>query len=165
MNPLFTSIEFTVVLLFTIIVVWSIYHFPIAVSGLLRFMRKRAPQDSDDISYLPKVSVIVPVKNGARVLDRLMASLLSLDYPRERMEVILVEDGSTDGSYELCKLYEERFPRLVRAVHRERSRGKPDALSCGTSLASGEILAIFDVDSVVNPTAFKLALRHFDDPR
>jgi len=165
MNSFFTAMEIVITLLFTIIVVWSIYHFPIAISGLLGFLREKSPQDDDDAPYTPRVSVIVPVKNGARVLDRLMASLLSLDYPRERMEVILVEDGSTDGSYELCKLYEERFPRLVRAVHRERSRGKPDALSCGTSLASGEILAIFDVDSVVNPTAFKLALRHFDDPR
>ena len=160
-----TPIELLVMLLFTIIASWSVYHFPIAFSGLLGFRRGRAPRDDDGISYTPRVSVIVPVKNGARVLDRLMASLLSVDYPKERMEVILVEDGSTDGSYELCKHYEKRFPELVRVIHRERSRGKPDALSCGTSLASGEILAIFDVDSVVNPAAFKLALRHFDDPR
>lgn len=156
-------IEFVVTLLFTIIALWSIYHFPIAFSGLIGFWRIKASRD--DISYMPRVSVIVPVKNGARVLDRLMASLLSVDYPKERMEVILVEDGSTDESYQLCKQYEERFPKLVRVIHREKSRGKPDALSCGTSLASGEILAIFDVDSVINPSAFKLALRHFDDPR
>ena len=165
MNFSLTVMEIIIMLLFTIIALWSIYHFPIAFFGLLGFWRRRAPRDDDDIPYTPKVSVIVPVKNGASVLDRLMASLLSSDYPREKMEVILVEDGSTDGSYELCKHYEEKYPEFVRVIHRERSRGKPDALSCGTSLASGEVLAVFDVDSVVNPATFKLALRHFDDPR
>jgi len=160
-----TPIELLVTLLFTIIVLWSIYHFPIAFSGLLSLRRRRAPLDNNDPPSMPRVSVIVPVKNGARVLDRLMASLLSVDYPREKMEVILVEDGSTDGSYQLCKRYEERFPRLVRVFHRERSRGKPDALSYATEKASGEILAIFDVDSVIDPAAFKLALRHFENPR
>ncbi|RLI40722.1 hypothetical protein DRO64_08560, partial [Candidatus Bathyarchaeota archaeon] len=141
MSSFFTAMEFVITLLFTIIVVWSIYHFPIAISGLLGFLREKSLQDDDDAPYTPRVSVIVPVKNGARVLDRLMSSLLSLDYPREQMEVILVEDGSIDGSYQLCKRYEKRFPRLVRVFHRERSRGKPDALSYATEKASGEILA------------------------
>jgi len=121
----------------------------------LSLRRRRAPLDNNDPPSMPRVSVIVPVKNGARVLDRLMASLLSVDYPREKMEVILVEDGSTDGSYQLCK----RFPRLVRVFHRERSRGKPDALSYATEKASGEILAIFDVDSVIDPAAFKARVK------
>ena len=89
-----TPIELLVTLLFTIIVLWSIYHFPIAFSGLLSLRRRRVPLDNNDPPSMPRVSVIVPVKNGARVLDRLMASLLSVDYPREKMEVILVEDLS-----------------------------------------------------------------------
>ena len=163
MSSLSTTMEFIVTLLFTIIVAWSIYHLPITISGLLSFLRERTSRE--EAPYTPRVSVIVPVKNGAKILDRLVASLLSVDYPREKMEVILVEDGSTDGSYELCKHYEERFPRLMKVIHRERSRGKPDALLCGTRLASGDILAIFDVDSIIDPAAFKLALKHFEDPR
>ena len=161
----FTPIEFFVMFLFTIIALWSVYHFPIAFSGLLGFRRRRASRDDYSISYMPRVSVIIPVKNGARVLDRLMDSLMSVDYPKEKMEVIIVEDGSVDGSYEICKYYERKFPGLVKVIHREQSRGKPDALSCATREASGEILAVFDVDSVINPAAFRLALKCFEDPR
>jgi len=166
MELLPTAVEFVVVLLFAIIAGWSIYHFPITISGLLGFRRVKGPHnDVGDISYAPKVSVIIPVKNGARVLDRLMDSLMSVDYPKEKMEVIIVEDGSVDGSYEICKYYERKFPGLVKVIHREQSRGKPDALSCATGKASGEVLAVFDVDSIIDPAAFRLALKHFEDPR
>ena len=166
MDQFSTLIEIIVVILFTIIVSWSIYHTPIMILGLMAFKRRKAFHDcAMDDAYEPSVSIIIPVKNGAKTLDRLMASLLAVDYPKEKMEIIFVEDGSTDGSYEICKSYEEKFPGLVKVLHRDQSRGKPDALSYATGRASGEILVVFDVDSVIDSKAFKLALRWFRDER
>ena len=160
-----TAVEFIVVFLFTLIAAWTVYHVPIAISGLLSYRRGKTNlgRDCEKDSYEPSVSVVIPVKNGAKVLDRLMDSILAVDYPKEKMEVIFVEDGSTDGSYDICKNYEAKFPGLVKVIHRDRSRGKPEALAYATERASGEILAIFDVDSVINPNAFRLALRYFED--
>ena len=163
----FTAMELIVVFLFTIIAAWTIYHAPIAISGLLSYRRGKANPERDcgKNSYEPSVSVVIPVKNGASVLDRLMDSILAIDYPKEKMEIIFVEDGSTDGSYDICKKYETKFPGLVKVIHRDESRGKPEALACATERASGEILAIFDVDSIIDPNAFRLALRYFEDPK
>ena len=160
-----TLMEVIAVILFTATASWGIYHAPIIISGLIAFRRGEPRDDAATDPYEPSISVIVPVKNGAKTLDRLMRSLLAVDYPKEKMEIILAEDGSTDGSYEICRSYESKLPGLVKVLHRDKSSGKPDALSYATKKASGEILVVLDVDSVIDPRAFRLALRRFRNGR
>ena len=97
-----TLMEVIAVILFTATASWGIYHAPIIISGLMAFRREEPRDDAANDPYEPSISVIVPVKNGAKTLDRLMRSLLAVEYPKEKMEIILAEDGSTDGSYEIC---------------------------------------------------------------
>jgi cellulose synthase/poly-beta-1,6-N-acetylglucosamine synthase-like glycosyltransferase len=87
-----------------------------------------------------------------------MDPLLNLDYPKDRMEIILVENGSRDNSYNLCLEYARKYPGLIRVLHRDESRGKPDALNFALKHASGDILAFFDVDSIVKRDAIKRAI-------
>ncbi|MEM3157046.1 MAG: glycosyltransferase family 2 protein [Nitrososphaerota archaeon] len=153
-------LEAVIIIMFAIISGWTVYNAVLFFVGLFSRLKKRQVQSSDEVINEPRVSIIVPVKNGEKVLPRLMDSLFKINYPPEKMEIILVEDGSVDGSYKLCLSYAEKHPGLIKVIHRDASRGKPDALAHATRYASGDVLAIFDVDSVINPDAIKRAVKY-----
>ena len=153
------------IIAFAIVFSWSIYNALLFFTGFFSWFSKKNYRTSTDCNRLsgnnsppPFVSIIVPVKDGERVLPRLMEHLLNLDYPRDRMEIILVEDGSRDNSYNLCLGYAKRYPSLVKVLHRDESRGKPDALNFALKHALGDVLAFFDVDSVVKRDSLKRAI-------
>lgn len=157
-------LESIIFFMFTIISAWSIYNVILFFAGLFSRLKKGTRLLGDEL-YEPRVSIIIPVKNGEKVLPRLVDSILRIDYPSEKLEVVFVEDGSTDKSYELCLRYSMKYPRLVKVIHRDVSRGKPDALAYVTKYTSGDVLAIFDVDSVIKPDAIRQAvkyLKHLD---
>jgi len=87
------------------------------------------------------VSVVIPVRNGARYLGEAIESVL--DQKRQGMEVIVVDNGSTDGSPSVA----ESFGSPVRLIH-ERVRGAAHARNSGVSLAGGEFLAFQDADDL-----------------
>ncbi|MCS7135381.1 MAG: glycosyltransferase, partial [Candidatus Aenigmarchaeota archaeon] len=95
-----TILEAIIALIFAIVSAWAIYNTVLFFAGLFSRLKKNT-QLLDGEMYESKVSIIIPVKNGEKVLPRLIDSLLNLDYSIEKMEVILVEDGSSDKSYEL----------------------------------------------------------------
>jgi glycosyltransferase involved in cell wall biosynthesis len=81
---------------------------------------------------LPRVSVVVPVYNGALTLDACLASLVALDYPRERFEIIAVDNGSTDGTAEILRAYAGR----VRPLHEASVAPPPRATAASAPRAS-----------------------------
>jgi len=88
---------------------WSLYNLPVLAAGVrdLRRNRRKPSGNSFNGRDLPTFSVIVPVKNEEKVVGRLLNALLRLNYPKEKVEIIVVEDGSTDGTVDICKKYEE----------------------------------------------------------
>ena len=94
---------------------------------------------------LPGVSVVVPVLNGAGEIGRLLESLLALDYPRDRLELIVVDNGSTDGTRDVISGYP------VRLVEETATRSSYAARNRGTAMAGGEWIAFTDADCVATP--------------
>ncbi|MGN0334579.1 MAG: glycosyltransferase [Lachnospiraceae bacterium] len=95
----------------------------------------------------PLLSIIIPIFNGADVLDRLMASILGQQF--NGYEVILVDDGSTDDTYEKCRFYCEKYPR-VRVIHTE-NHGVSHARNTGLAAAEGEWIQFIDADDTLEP--------------
>lgn len=95
-----------------------------------------------------KVSIVMPVYNGARFLDAAMASALADDF--ESFELVAVDDGSTDETPALLAAWAARDPR-VRVVRRETNGGIPAALNDGLHAARGEYVARFDADDLFVP--------------
>lgn len=112
---------------------------------------------------LPLVSIIVPVKNEEMVVDRLLRALTRMDYPAEKWEVVIVEDGSVDVTAEICREYVREYPNQIRLIHQLSSRGKPAALNYALKHVRGEIVAVFDADSVPDPDALLNAIKYFQD--
>jgi cellulose synthase/poly-beta-1,6-N-acetylglucosamine synthase-like glycosyltransferase len=113
---------------------------------------------------LPMISIVVPVKNEEKVVDRLLRALLRLSYPTENREILIVEDGSTDKTVEICREYVRRYPEQVRLFHKSISNGKPSALNYAIKHARGEILAFFDADNIPEPNTLDRVVRYFSDP-
>lgn len=96
------------------------------------------------------ISVIVPVYNVDSYLTQCMDSILSQSY--EALEVILIDDGSTDGSGPLCDAYEKKDPR-VRVIH-QKNGGAASAKNAGLRIATGEYLTFVDSDDFLEPGAY-----------
>ena len=101
------------------------------------------------------ISVIVPVFNVAGYLPQCVDSILSQDYGN--LEVILIDDGSTDGSGEICDRYAALDSR-VRAIH-QKNGGAAAAKNAGLRLATGEYLAFADSDDYLEPGAYGFLMK------
>lgn len=117
-----------------------------------------------DTGYRPSVTVLVACKDEATVVERLVESLVALDYPSDRLECLVVDDGSTDGTGELLDAVTAGTE--VRCVHRPPASGggKAGALNAGLALASGEVTIVFDADHRPRPDVVARLVRHFADP-
>jgi cellulose synthase/poly-beta-1,6-N-acetylglucosamine synthase-like glycosyltransferase len=127
------------------------------------YLRSRLrPKPQRQEAILPTVSIILAVHNGAALLRQKVAHLLSLDYPRDRMEIEIVSDGSTDGTDDILK--ELRDPQ-VSCIQCPEHSGKAAALNLGMQRATGEILLFLDIRPWVESNALQLLLSNFADPR
>ena len=100
---------------------------------------------TDDAEQQPFVTVIVPMRNEERRIDRCIESILRQDYPRDRMELIIADGMSTDRSPEIVREYSKKYPwiRLIENPQRIQS----DAMNRGIALAKGSIIARIDSHS------------------
>lgn len=97
------------------------------------------------------ISIIVPVYNVEKYLERCMNSILTQTYTR--LEIILVDDGSTDGSAQQCDLYAEKDSR-VKVVHKENG-GLSDARNAGLAVATGTYIGYVDSDDWIEPDMYE----------
>src|ERR1700674_3700298 len=127
------------------------------------YLRSRLhPRPPRQGPMLPTVSIILAVHNGAALLRLKVDHLLSLDYPRDRMEIVIVSDGSTDGTDDILK----EFPDPpVRSLRCSEHCGKAAALNLGMQCATGEILLFLDIRPTLECNALQLLLSNFADPR
>jgi len=128
---------------------------------LLNYLAKRAnnPVRKDD--GLRTVSFVIAVYNGEKFLARKLESIFHLNYPRELMDVLVVSDGSTDGTDEIARGFANRGVRFLRVPH----GGKAAALNAAVPHVSGEILVLNDVRQTLEPDCLRTVISCFGDPK
>jgi glycosyltransferase involved in cell wall biosynthesis len=99
------------------------------------------------MALLPTVTAVVPVYNGEPFVAETLASALGQDYPQDRLDVIVVDDGSTDASAEIVRAFAEAAPRRLQFV-RQANGGNVSAVNRALELARGELIALLDADDV-----------------
>jgi cellulose synthase/poly-beta-1,6-N-acetylglucosamine synthase-like glycosyltransferase len=113
---------------------------------------------------LPRITVQLPIYNEQFVIDRLLEAICALDYPREKLEIQVLDD-STDETQEVASDLVQRFAALGHPIvylHRANRQGyKAGALGEGLKVAKGEYVAIFDADFVPPPDWLMKVIHHF----
>jgi len=115
----------------------------------------------NELKTRPFVSVIIPLFNKKRYIRQTISSALGLRYKNK--EVIVVNDGSTDGSEAVCKGFERRG--LIRFLDFKKNRGKAEALNAGIRASKGEFILSIDADSLVEKDALNRMIKHFGNPK
>ena len=107
---------------------------------------------------LPAVTVIIPAYNEGAMVEKALYSAVASDYPADRLEIICVDDGSRDDTWNYIDRAQQRFPHLIRAIRFPKNRGKKEALYAGFSQGRGDFFVTIDSDSVISADTIKQAV-------
>ena len=143
-------------------VMWALYFCSLylAIFWLLVLLNKYlAKREEKNLGFQPSVSVIVPAFNEEKVVASCIESLLALDYPKDKLEVIVVNDGSIDNTLNECKKFKDRITLIDL---KKNSGTKAVPLNKGIEKAGGEIIACLDADSIVDKDTLKKMLPYFN---
>lgn len=114
---------------------------------------------------LPLVDVIIPAYNEEKAIANSMNSVLKSDYPKDKLHLIVVNDGSKDNTLRVAKRIKAMHPECNITIISQRNQGKYVALNRGLSHCRGEFFACLDADSEVSPNALRRMLPYFTDPK
>ena len=158
-----------VLFLVIVTVMWLMIFYQLFFTFLGYLYRTRAARekrrfDADrDESVLEPVSIMVPAHNEELVIENTIRALTALDYPRDRLEIIIVNDGSTDKTAEIVERMGREDPRvrLFNVPPEESAQGKSHALNLGMQEAAHPFIAIFDADNTPEPEALRYLMVQF----
>jgi hyaluronan synthase len=97
----------------------------------------------------PRLTIIIPAYNEGPMVEKTIDSVAAAEYPRDKLEIFVVDDGSRDDTWEYISRAAARYPGLVTTLRFPENRGKRAALSAGFRRARGEVLVTIDSDSII----------------
>jgi len=161
-----SSVILNIYLLALIIVAVFSFEAMFLAYNFLRYHRKRT--NMFDSAYMPAVTVQLPIYNELYVTKRLITAVCNLDYPRDRLEIQVLDD-STDRTTGICKREVEKYQKSgfnITYLHRKDRTGyKAGALRWGLTQARGDLIAIFDADFIPPKDFLKNTVPYFKDKK
>jgi cellulose synthase/poly-beta-1,6-N-acetylglucosamine synthase-like glycosyltransferase len=136
---------------FWVMLIPNLFLLALTMTLLVVFLEKKEIK-TPELDKYPFLSVIIPAYNVKSSIEKCITSVKASDYPGE-MEIIIVDDGSTDGTRELLKEMDG-----VKLLLKEKNEGKAASINKGAKMAKGEVLACVDSDSYPEPAAFREAV-------
>lgn len=150
-------------IIFYVLIFLSVY---VQIFFLITFIENRKKilkiEDSDfELESYPSVSVIVPCFNEEKSIEKNINSLLNLDYPKDKLKIIIIDDGSKDKTWEIV----QKFNGIsnIKLIHKANG-GKYTALNLGLEYIDTEFFSCLDADSIVEPKAMKRIMKYFSEP-
>jgi len=141
----------------------NIYSLSIGVFIVSRFLFAMFYRAPDDVGYEPTMTVCIACRNEEDAIEQTIARIYAGGYPKSKLEVIVVNDGSTDNTREAMMRAQGRHPGLV-VVDFERGMGKRHGMAICALLAKSESLVFIDSDSFVLPGALRKIVQGLADP-
>lgn len=139
------------------------------MTGFLIFMYVATAgyKPKTDSGFRPDITVVIPAKNEEKVIESVVRTIFSSDYPQSKMKVIVVDDGSTDRTWEGMQRANNdiELSHRLELIRHERNYGKRVALASAITRAQGDIIVCIDSDSFVDQDAIRLLVQPFSDSR
>lgn len=139
------------------LLVYVYVGYPLLLAAICLVVRRRRPEPA----YTPSLSVLIAAYNEEKNIGRKIEQMLSLDYPADKIEVIVLSDCSTDRTNQIVSACAD--PR-VRLLPMPQRRGKTHAQNEGVKLAKGEVLVFSDATTVYHPQALRYLACNYADP-
>ncbi|MBW2982483.1 glycosyltransferase family 2 protein, partial [Candidatus Woesearchaeota archaeon] len=146
--------NFAMILSIFIFALLFLFLLSVFVTSMLSLFKKQKITN-----YKPNVSIIIPCYNEEKNIEKCLDAVYSSDYPLEKVEIIVVDDGSSDKTAEIADNYSKNIS-LIKGKH----KGKSEALNLGIKNAKYDIICTIDADTEVDKTTLKKLVQPFMNP-
>lgn len=151
----------SMVFLLSVIIIWFMiaYQLMLTLAGFFHYrssLKEQRALDKQHFDY-PKVTVLIPAHNEEKVIGNTLEAMVSLEYPPDRLDILVINDGSSDSTAEIVSRYAERDNRvrLFNVPKGEGGKGKSRALNLGLKQTRAEFIAVYDADNTPHPSALR----------
>lgn len=152
--------------LYAILSIWLLMFMNaiLSIGGFAYYMKVEKEGRGKPLEEYPTVSILVPAHNEALVIVRTVRALLSLRYPEDRCEIIVINDNSSDDTAEQLAKIQREFPErrltVISTGPEDGGKGKSNALNIGFAASTGEVIAIYDADNTPEPDALAILVEN-----
>lgn len=146
--------------IYSLVSIWMLLlmNIVLSLSGY-RYYRKNINKELGDLKDYPIVSILVPAHNEEKVIGRTVKSLLLLNYPKDKMELIVINDNSSDNTRKLLQEIKEDYGEynftVINTNDKTGGKGKSNALNIGFATSKGEYIAVYDADNTPERNALR----------
>ncbi len=137
---------------------WTYFGYPALMAVWARLMPRPIVRDD---ALTPTLTILIPAYNEADVIRRKLENTVSLDYPKDKLQILVIDDGSTDGTPDIVR---EFATRGVTLIQQPKRGGKMGGVNRGFENATGEIVVLSDASPDYDKESLQLLARNFADP-
>ena len=138
-------------------------HFVFTLTVLMRPRINRVLANSMP-EFQPTVTILIPAHNEERVIGHLLKRMSALDYPHDKLEVIVIDDASKDYTRRIAEVFASKY-YFIKLIHRDFASGKAAAMNAGFRFSTGEIILCFDADYLPQKNIVPKLVSPFCDPK
>ncbi|GAA0745110.1 glycosyltransferase [Clostridium oceanicum] len=158
---------FDYLFIYCLISIWLLLliNIILSLSGYRYYIKNINNKDNENynLKEYPSISILVPAHNEEKVIERTVRSLLVLDYPKEKFEVIVINDNSSDNTEKILKniksQYKESSLKIITTTKENGGKGKSNALNIGYKNSKGEYIVVYDADNTPEKKALYYLMR------
>jgi cellulose synthase/poly-beta-1,6-N-acetylglucosamine synthase-like glycosyltransferase len=149
-----------------IISAYLIRHYIFTLTVLRHIKNRPSNATTFSAEYEPSVSILIPAHNEDKVIGKLLQKMTELAYPKDKLEVIIIDDASSDNTGQIAEDYSKQY-KFIKVLHRDKQvggKGKASALNAALKQATGEIVLCFDADYIPHSDIVAKLVEKFADP-
>jgi cellulose synthase/poly-beta-1,6-N-acetylglucosamine synthase-like glycosyltransferase len=148
----------------TVMIAYLVRHYVFTLTVLRRNKKVRS-NVAVETNYEPPVSILIPARNEEKVIGRLLQRMTELTYPNDKLQVITIDDASSDSTGRIADEYALKYA-FIEVIHRGNSnggKGKAATMNSGLERSTGEIVLCFDADYYPQRDIVEKLVRKFAD--
>ena len=160
------ALEIVFFLFTAVMIAYLVRHYVFTLTVLKRIHKNRDKDDPTDVKYEPTVSILIPARDEEKVIGQLLQQMTKITYPRDKLQVIAIDDASSDRTRQIAEEFSNRYP-FIEVLHRDKKtggKGKASALNAALARSTGEIVLCFDADYYPQDNIVEKLVKDFADP-
>jgi len=155
------ELDLSIVFLVSVILIWFMigYQLVLTLAGFFHYRHSyKEKRRIDGMEFdFPRVSILIPAHNEEKVIAYTVEAMMNLEYPHDKLDILVINDGSSDTTAEIVQRYanQDARVRLYNVPKGEGGKGKSRALNLGLTQTDAEFIAVYDADNTPLPSALK----------